>query len=148
MKSLVARTLTSVLLGVLTLGPIAQAQHAQRVIKVTVPFEFSVGNQVFPAGNYSVVSVLYDTDPSSQASEALVLSIRAMAPPDGLSVQVGGRTAEQVDFLAGLVASIPWALALIVGVMFVILFLMLGSVVVPVKLLAPPRVSFTVSEKS
>jgi len=56
MKSLVARTLTSVLLGVLTLGPIAQAQHAQRVIKVTVPFEFSVGNQVFPAGNYSVVS--------------------------------------------------------------------------------------------
>jgi hypothetical protein len=56
MKNLVARTLSSVLLGVLTLGPVAQAQHAQRVIKVTVPFEFSVGNQVFPAGNYSVVS--------------------------------------------------------------------------------------------
>jgi hypothetical protein len=56
MKNLVARTLTSLLLGVLTLGPVAQAQHAERVIKVNIPFEFSVGDQVFPAGNYSVVS--------------------------------------------------------------------------------------------
>ena len=56
MKNLVARTLTSLLLGVLTLGPSAQAQHAERVIKVNIPFEFSVGNQVFPAGNYSLVS--------------------------------------------------------------------------------------------
>jgi RND superfamily putative drug exporter len=87
----------------------------------------------YAKGNYSVVSVLYDTDPSSQASEELVRSIRALTPPAGLNVQVGGRTAEQVDFLASLVASIPWALALIVVVMFVILFLMLGSVVVPVK---------------
>jgi RND superfamily putative drug exporter len=87
----------------------------------------------YSKGDYSVVSVLYDTEPSSQASESLVKAIRAEVPPQGLSVQVGGRTAEQVDFLNSLGNSIPWALALIVGVMFVLLFLMLGSVVVPVK---------------
>jgi hypothetical protein len=56
MKNLVARTLTSLLLGVLTLGPVAQAQRAEQVIKANIPFEFSVGDQVFPAGNYSLVS--------------------------------------------------------------------------------------------
>lgn len=56
MKNLVARTLASLLLGVLTLGPAAQAQHAEQVIKANIPFEFSVGNQVFPAGTYSLVS--------------------------------------------------------------------------------------------
>jgi hypothetical protein len=56
MKNLVARTLASLLLGVLTLGSVAHAQHAEQVIKADIPFEFSVGNQVFPAGNYSLVS--------------------------------------------------------------------------------------------
>ena len=56
MKSLFARTLASLLLGVLTLGPLAQAQQAQRIIKVNIPFEFSVGDREFPAGSYSLVS--------------------------------------------------------------------------------------------
>ncbi len=87
----------------------------------------------YSKGDYSLVNVLYDTDPSSQASENVVNAIRALTPPQGLSAQVGGRTAEQIDFLGSLAASIPVALVIIVGVMFVILFLMLGSVVVPIK---------------
>jgi uncharacterized membrane protein YdfJ with MMPL/SSD domain len=87
----------------------------------------------YSKGDYSLVNVLYDTDPSSQASESVVKAIRALTPPQGLSAQVGGRTAEQIDFLGSLAASIPLALVIIVGVMFVILFLMLGSVVIPIK---------------
>jgi RND superfamily putative drug exporter len=105
---------------------IGNAQSPQSAIAASAAEQYA-------KGNYSVVSVLYDTDPSSQASEALVRSIRAMAPPAELSVQVGGRTAEQVDFLSSLAASVPWALGLIIVVMFAILFLMLGSVVVPIK---------------
>ncbi len=56
MKNFVARTLTSLLLGVLTLGSTAQAQGIERVIKANIPFEFSVGDQAFPAGCYSLVS--------------------------------------------------------------------------------------------
>jgi RND superfamily putative drug exporter len=87
----------------------------------------------YSKGDYSVVNVLFNSDPASQASENLVKAIRATPPPVGLSVLVGGNTAEEVDFLASLAANIPTALAIIAGVMFVILFLMLGSVVVPVK---------------
>jgi hypothetical protein len=55
MKKLIARTFASFLLGVLTLGLSAQAQHAE-AIKVNIPFEFSVGDMVFPAGSYSLVN--------------------------------------------------------------------------------------------
>ena len=56
MKHLVERTLTLLVLGVLTLGSVAHAQRAQRMIKANIPFEFGVGDQVFPAGNYSLLS--------------------------------------------------------------------------------------------
>jgi hypothetical protein len=56
MKNLFARTFASLLLGVLTLGHLAQAQQAQRIIKVNIPIEFSVGDREFPAGSYSLAS--------------------------------------------------------------------------------------------
>ena len=56
MKNSVAQTL-ALLLGVLTLGITARAQQPERVAKVNIPFEFSVGNRIFPAGRYRVVSV-------------------------------------------------------------------------------------------
>ncbi|MEO8288994.1 MAG: MMPL family transporter [Chloroflexota bacterium] len=87
----------------------------------------------FSNGNYSAVNVLFDSDPTSREAETLVNNIRAVPAPDGLSTLVGGRSAEQVDFLAGLLSSIPLALVLIIGVMFLLLFVMLGSVVVPIK---------------
>ncbi len=55
MKNLVARTLTSLLLGVLLPAYTAQAQRIERVIDVNIPFEFNVGNQSFSAGHYSLV---------------------------------------------------------------------------------------------
>ena len=51
---LLGRTLTSLLLFVVYLGTIAYAQTSTSVIKVNIPFEFSVGNRTFPAGNYSL----------------------------------------------------------------------------------------------
>lgn len=56
MKSVIARTLISLLLGVGTLGPTVHAQSTERTIKATIPFEFSVGDKIFPAGNYWLVS--------------------------------------------------------------------------------------------
>jgi hypothetical protein len=56
MENFVERTLTSFLLSVLAFAGTAHAQRAERVIKANIPFEFSVGDQTFPAGNYLLVS--------------------------------------------------------------------------------------------
>lgn len=101
--------------------------------------------QQYSNGNFTLVNVLYSSDPLSSQSQTLVKAIRAMQPPQGLSVQVGGRTAELIDFLSSLEASVPVALGLIVGVMFVLLFLMLGSLVVPLKAVALNILSLSAS---
>jgi hypothetical protein len=54
MKTLIARTLMSVMFAVVGLGATAPAQSIQ-VIKVNIPFEFSFGDRSFPAGRYSLV---------------------------------------------------------------------------------------------
>lgn len=57
MKKLMARIWTPLSLSVLLLAGAAQAQYAPRVAKIKVPFEFSAGNNTYPAGEYSVVKV-------------------------------------------------------------------------------------------
>ncbi len=53
MKHMIARTLTVLMLVTLGMTMMAQAQSAP-AIKVNVPFEFTFGQQTFPAGSYSV----------------------------------------------------------------------------------------------
>ena len=78
MKNRVGRVLASLLLSVLTLGSALDAQHTERVIKANIPFDFVVGNEIFPAGRYSVViivgPVLLELHDSRAASLANVLT--------------------------------------------------------------------------
>ncbi|MEZ5076992.1 MAG: MMPL family transporter [Solirubrobacterales bacterium] len=67
------------------------------------------------------------------ASEATVTAIRALPAPPGASFLVTGATAEFIDFQGSLADHLPIALAIVVGATLVILFLMTGSVVLPVK---------------
>ncbi|HET9495792.1 MAG TPA: MMPL family transporter, partial [Chloroflexia bacterium] len=87
--------------------------------------------RLFAGGNYSMVRVVFEPGTLSVESQRLVHSIRGMDPPGGLQTLVGGRTAELIDFVDSLGRSVPVAIGLIVVVMFVLLFLMVGSVVVP-----------------
>ena len=57
MKNRIARVLASILFGVLTLSSTVRAQQAERAIKVDIPFDFVVGDEIFPPGCYSVVDV-------------------------------------------------------------------------------------------
>ena len=57
MKRRVVRVFASLLLSVLMLGSALYAQNTERVIKANIPFNFVVGNEVFPAGRYSVALV-------------------------------------------------------------------------------------------
>jgi len=99
----------------------------------------------FAKDNYTLVSVMYDSDPLSNTSQDIVRKIRALTPPAGMSVQVGGFTAQLIDFLGSLERSVPIAFALIVVVIFILLFLMLGSLVIPLKAVILNIISLSVS---
>jgi uncharacterized membrane protein YdfJ with MMPL/SSD domain len=82
--------------------------------------------------NLSVVQVISDDTFRSEASQSTVEAIREIDVP-GANVQVGGATADFVDFQDSLVRHLPLAVAIIVISTLVILFLMTGSVVLPIK---------------
>ncbi len=69
----------------------------------------------------------------SDASQATVKAIRTIEPPAGTTVLVGGATADFVDFQSSLSSHLPIALAIVIVATLVILFLMTGSVILPIK---------------
>ena len=70
---------------------------------------------------------------TSEASQTTVRDVRAIAAPPGTTVLVGGATADFIDFQSSLTRHLPIAFAIIVVATLVILFLMTGSVVLPIK---------------
>jgi uncharacterized membrane protein YdfJ with MMPL/SSD domain len=70
---------------------------------------------------------------ASDESKETVKAIRDLPEPAGTSVMVGGASADFVDFQASLSSHLPYALAIVIAATLVILFLMTGSVVLPIK---------------
>ncbi|HKP52649.1 MAG TPA: MMPL family transporter [Chloroflexia bacterium] len=99
----------------------------------------------YAKGNYTLVKVLYTPDAASEETKQIVKDIRGLSLPAGMSAQVGGIPAIVLDFLGSLAKGVPLALALIVGIIFILLFLMLGSVVVPLKAVILNILSLSVS---
>ena len=92
------------------------------------------GSQVTGSkGDTTRVDVGYTPAPVSSAARHIVTQIRALAPPAGATVLVGGTTAGLVDELASLGSVLPWMALLVCVSTFVLLFLAFGSVVLPVK---------------
>ncbi|HZD03133.1 MAG TPA: MMPL family transporter [Actinomycetes bacterium] len=87
----------------------------------------------------------YHADPISAQARELVLDVRAVDPPAGSSVLVGGDTAELVDLLASLSRTLPWMAAFVGLVTFVLLFLAFGSVLLPLKAIVMNLLSLTAS---
>jgi trehalose monomycolate/heme transporter len=79
------------------------------------------------------LDVGYRPQTNSPAARQIVTQIRAITPPPHATVLVGGVTAELVDELASLGATLPWMALLTALATFVLLFLAFGSVVLPVK---------------
>ena len=79
------------------------------------------------------VDVRYTPAPVSSAARHIVTQIRALAPPAGATVLVGGTTAGLIDELASLGSVLPWMALLVCVSTFVLLFLAFGSVVLPLK---------------
>jgi uncharacterized membrane protein YdfJ with MMPL/SSD domain len=69
----------------------------------------------------------------SDQSQETVKTIRNLEVPPGTTVLVGGATADFIDFQSSLTEHLPIALAIVIIGTLVILFLMTGSVVLPIK---------------
>jgi RND superfamily putative drug exporter len=87
--------------------------------------------QRFSDGTGAYLDVASDVEPVSPAGEQLVGQIRALDA--SASFLVAGPAAELVDSKKAIFGLIPLALVIIAAATFVLLFLMTGSVLIPVK---------------
>jgi uncharacterized membrane protein YdfJ with MMPL/SSD domain len=101
-----------------------ELEHLPGVATVTAPEQ---------AGGYWLVNVVPKDAALSSSAKQLVKDIRGLDKP--FPVAVGGETAGFVDQQASLADSLPLALAILATTTLVILFLMTGSVILPVKAL-------------
>ena len=83
--------------------------------------------------------------PSQPAATDLIPKIRGIDAGDGITTALGGTTAAGFDFLASQSARAPWAVGLTLLASGVILFLLFGSVVIPVKAIIMTLLSITAS---
>lgn len=82
------------------------------------------------------------TDP---ASKDLVRRLRALEPPPGMALLVGGGTAGVIDYSEGLYRSFPRAVAFVVASTYVLLFLLFRSAILPIKAMLMNVLSITAS---
>ena len=112
-------------------GPGAAAQVAKRV--ADVPGVATVLPPQRLRGDVTAVQAVSSHPFNSEASQSTVEAIRQLRAPPGATVLVSGATADFVDLQSSLVSHLPIVLAIIVIATLVILFLMTGSVVLPIK---------------
>ena len=84
-------------------------------------------------GNVTAIQAISTHPFVSDASQETVKRIRNLPAPPGANVKVGGATADFIDFQGSLGRHLPIALGIIVVATLTILFLMTGSVILPVK---------------
>ena len=96
----------------------AQSARVQSIVHGTT------GSQI------AVLSVVTKFGPESDASRAIVHSLRTMAVPPGSSVLVDAFSLDFTDFI---LQRIPLAVAYVMLVTYLVLFLLTGSVVLPLK---------------
>jgi RND superfamily putative drug exporter len=84
-------------------------------------------------GGVTVIEAISKTRFITESSQSTVERLREIQAPGGGPVLVAGATADFLDFQDSLAEHLPIAFGIIVVSTFVILFLMTGSVVLPVK---------------
>ncbi len=87
------------------------------------------------------LEVVPDVLPMTGEAEDAIHEIRAMEAP--FDAQVGGATASLVDTKSAIISLVPWAALWIAVATFVLLFLMFGSILVPIKALVLNTLSLT-----
>ncbi|MGW4631867.1 MMPL family transporter [Nocardia sp. NPDC004415] len=102
--------------------------------------EPTAANARFRAERAAYLSIVPATT-DSHALAALVEQVRAVPVPSELLV--GGVAAANVDSIAAIEDALPWALGFVIVLMLIVLFLLTGSVVLPVLAVILSALSLT-----
>lgn len=123
------------MVGLTRLDPALSLEDYRLMYRYPADFPLAAATlDLFVRDGVSLMFVHYLPPPNSEAARALAERIRALPLPEGIErVHVAGFPADQVDYMQALKRGVPWVIAAIVAVVFVLLFLMLGSVVLPFK---------------
>jgi RND superfamily putative drug exporter len=84
-------------------------------------------------GDTTKITIAMQPADQTNAAEKIVSQVRAIHAPGGLIPLVDGVTAYQIDLLASLRATLPYALLVMITAVSVLLFLMTGSLLMPIK---------------
>jgi RND superfamily putative drug exporter len=112
-------------------GPGSAARFAAQVRRVDGVAE--VGPPLRLENGVTGLEVISDHPFISEASQTTVKRIRDLQPPPGTTALVGGGTADFIDLQSSLASHLPIVLAIIIVATLTILFLMTGSVILPIK---------------
>ncbi len=97
----------------------------------------------------ATVSIVAETAPDSEATADLVHELRRVAPEalagTGATVYVGGSTASFIDVADKIGSRMPYFLAAVIGLSFVLLMVMFRSLLVPLKAAAMNMLSIGAS---
>ncbi|HSH21234.1 MAG TPA: MMPL family transporter [Candidatus Caenarcaniphilales bacterium] len=91
------------------------------------------------------LDALSPAEPGREASLALTERLRALDPGEGITVQVGGVSPAAYDTLGSMRQRTPWAVAMTLLVSAIVLFLLFGSLVLPIKAVFMTLLSITAS---
>ncbi len=85
------------------------------------------------AKNIALLTVVTDAGPTSAEARALVQLLRQNRTVGDGTILVGGTPANDVDLNAFILSRAPWAVGLVLVVTYLVLFVMLRSVLLPLK---------------
>ena len=132
-------------------GYAADLSRVQDVTTVSAPTGAYVnGNKVGPAvmptgikGGTALFTVQTAAKPYTSAAERQLDALHAVPVPGADHVLIGSGSQLDRDAVNGILSRLPWVLGIIATVTFVLLFMLTGSVVLPVKALVLNVVSLT-----
>ena len=109
------------------------------------PQELQQLAQAYIRGSTVQLDVISPLDPSLPEAAAMIPTIRGLPAGDGIHVQVGGAAATGYDFLSAVSERLPLVVGIVLAAMLAILFLLFGSVVLPVKAVVMTLLSVSAS---
>jgi putative drug exporter of the RND superfamily len=122
-----------------TYQQIAALPRAARPPELDAALRFTVGEHI------AILSARTDLRAAGDEARALVREIRTEHPPYAGAVLVTGQTAFDLDFIGLVLRRAPLAIGLVVVVTALVLFLLLDSVVLPLKAIVMNLLSITAS---
>ncbi len=99
----------------------------------------------FTAGDKALLRAVMEKSPYTEEARNAVGEVRTLEPPEGGSFLVGGLSAGQKDFISSLYGNAPYAVAFVLGVTYLVLFLTFRSFFIPLKAVIVNILSLTAS---